>query len=109
MRRTTRMLAWLGLAAGAPILFSGCGTAYDDLYAPLAGETEGTGNNPACSGDPSAKNITDECGVFVSIEGDVSGNGTSGKPWRTLEQAIKEAAAKGKRVYACNNGPYVEA
>src|SRR5215218_7504437 len=100
MRRTAWMLAWFGLAAGAAFGFAGCGTAYDEFYAPLAKPNGPVGVNPACAGEPSGKNITDECGVFVrAATTGAAEDGTREKPFTSLQRAIDEAKAKSKRVY----------
>ncbi|WP_437984594.1 hypothetical protein [Sorangium sp. So ce117] len=61
-----------------------------------------------CDGDPAAAMALDECGVFVSEQGDDDSAGTKGAPVKTLQHAIGLAAhGRGpgepptRRVYAC--------
>jgi hypothetical protein len=66
------------------------------------------GSKPDCSGEPSAKNITESCGVFV--QADAAGateDGTEAHPFKTLQKAIDTAG--GKRVYACASAAFKEA
>ena len=69
----------------------------------------GTGGaKPACSGDPTAKNVIDACGVFA--QSDATGtteDGTQAHPYKTLQKALDSAGTK--RVYACASAPFVEA
>ncbi|WP_437299411.1 hypothetical protein [Sorangium sp. So ce426] len=61
-----------------------------------------------CDGDPTTAPALDECGVFVSEEGDDNSAGTKDAPVRTLQRAVALAAhvrrngqAPTRRVYAC--------
>jgi hypothetical protein len=70
--------------------------------------SSGTGGNPACAGEPSDKNVTEDCGVFA--QADAAGateDGTKAHPYKSLQKAIDNAG--GKRVYACASAPFGEA
>jgi hypothetical protein len=113
MRRTAWMLAWLGLAPGAAVMFTGCGTAYDEFFRPLSelseGASGGSGGNLACAGEPNAVNTTEECGVFARADAmGASDAGTREKPYTTLQAAIEAAAKTTGRVYACSSAPFLE-
>ncbi|WP_438002701.1 DUF1565 domain-containing protein [Sorangium sp. So ce321] len=61
-----------------------------------------------CAGEPGTAPALDECGVFVSEQGNDNSPGTKGAPVRTLQRAIGLAAsgrsngeAPTRRVYAC--------
>ncbi|MDC0681533.1 hypothetical protein [Sorangium atrum] len=61
-----------------------------------------------CDGDPTTAPALDECGVFISEQGDDSRSGTKDAPVKTLQHAIGLAAhGRGhgeeatRRVYAC--------
>ncbi|WP_437617184.1 hypothetical protein WMF20_29285 [Sorangium sp. So ce834] len=67
-----------------------------------------------CEGEPGTAPALDECGVFVSEQGDDNSPGTKGAPVRTLQHAIGLAAhgrsygeAATRRVYACG-GEFAE-
>jgi hypothetical protein len=86
----------------------GCSHYYEDYYLSLVGTGGAGGAKPDCSGDPSAKNVTDACGVFV--QSDATGtteDGTQAHPYKTLQKAVDNA--DGKRVYACAGAPFAEA
>lgn len=116
MRRTAWMLAWLGLAPGAAVMFTGCGTAYDEFFRPLSelgegegGASSGSGINLACAGEPNAVNTKETCGVFARADAmGASEEGTREKPYKTLQAAIEAAANKTGRVYACSGAPFIE-
>jgi hypothetical protein len=107
------------LAASLALHAAGClDTANDcDLNPILAcglwgdggiSSSSGTGGNPACAGEPSAKNVTDACGVFA--QADATGaaeDGSKSHPYKSLQKAIDNAG--GKRVYACASAPFGEA
>ncbi|MDC0742321.1 hypothetical protein [Polyangium mundeleinium] len=66
---------------------------------------------PGCSASPSndAAVLRDECGVFVSNT--VTGSGTAGSsanPFKTIDEAVKEATNRTARVYVCADGDYKE-
>ncbi|WP_437842511.1 hypothetical protein [Sorangium sp. So ce1153] len=68
-----------------------------------------------CDGEPAMAPALDECGVFVSEQGDDESPGTKDAPVRTLQHAIGLAAhgrshaeAPTRRVYACG-GEFAEA
>ncbi|HTN87952.1 MAG TPA: hypothetical protein VL242_29935 [Sorangium sp.] len=68
-----------------------------------------------CDGDPAMAPALDECGVFVSEQGDDESPGIKGAPVKTLQHAIGLAAhgrshgeAPTRRVYACG-GEFAEA
>lgn len=63
---------------------------------------------PECSGDPTAKNVIEACGVFVQADAmGTTEDGSKANPYKTLQKAIDGAA--GKRVYACTSKPFIEA
>lgn len=75
---------------------------------------EGTGGKdgglpPDCNGDPNDKNIIDDCGVFAQVDAPAGGDGSKGKPFSTLADAIKAAQSTGKHVYACGGAAFNEA
>jgi hypothetical protein len=117
--RNGHVLITCGVLLGLAGAWSaGCSHYVDDYYLPLTdprlvdgGHEAGTGGtdggNPDCSGDPSKKNITEACGVFVSAAASPGGTGTRASPYDTLQKAIDNA--NGKRVYACAAMPFSEA
>ncbi|WP_437274618.1 hypothetical protein WME90_25550 [Sorangium sp. So ce375] len=67
-----------------------------------------------CDGDPATAMALDECGVFVSEQGDDNGAGTKRAPVRTLQHAVALASsgrgggeAPTRRVYICS-GAFAE-
>jgi hypothetical protein len=67
------------------------------------------GGKPDCSGDPSTKNVTNDCGVFAQADAPAGGDGTQAKPFVKLADAVATAESAGKRVYACTNKAFAEA
>ncbi|WP_437999877.1 hypothetical protein WMF26_08270 [Sorangium sp. So ce185] len=68
-----------------------------------------------CAGEPATAPALDECGVFVSKQGNDENPGTKGAPVKTLQHAVGLAAsgrgggeAPTRRVYACG-GAFEEA
>jgi hypothetical protein len=125
MRTTMYLAGMVGLMGAAAAVHAGCGTAYDDIYAPLTdprlatpdGGSGGSGGHgggdgglpPECLGDPGDKNITDDCGVFAQADAPTGGDGSKAKPFALLGEAITAAQSAGKRVYACAGAPFAEA
>ncbi|HZF49116.1 MAG TPA: PGRS family protein [Polyangiaceae bacterium] len=59
------------------------------------------GPSPDCVPNKNADPVRDVCGVFVSIAGDDSADGTQKAPVKSLAKAIELAVDAGKPVYAC--------
>ncbi|WP_437294430.1 hypothetical protein [Sorangium sp. So ce426] len=110
--RRMRLLLTVGILStvGAGAL-SGC--AYDDsCYDERLCLTP---PKSLCDGDPATAMALEECGVFVSEQGDDNSAGTKGAPVKTLQHAIGLAThGRGhgepptRRVYACG-GAFEEA
>src|SRR5580692_11179160 len=92
----------LGLTVSAMVYPMGC-----TRVSPSGHDGGEDGPPPSCSGDPSEKNVTEACGVFVSASAPAGGAGTRTSPYDTLQKAIDNAG--GKRVYACATMPFSEA
>jgi hypothetical protein len=75
-------------------------------WAPDAGTD---GGKPDCSGDPSAKNVIDACGVFAQADAPAGGDGRMAAPFAKLADAVAAAQTAGKRVYACTSAAFNEA
>lgn len=110
MRKGYYVVAFLGMLGAASMLAAGCIDYIAENYTPLtdpklatwdAGPDAEGGLPPECSGEPSADNVIDACGVFAQAGAAASGNGSKAKPYATLAEAIAEAQASGKHVYAC--------
>ncbi|WP_437538937.1 hypothetical protein WME79_22770 [Sorangium sp. So ce726] len=98
----------------------GAGTLTGCAYTDLCGEVAACAPDPEpppglCDGEPGTAPALDECGVFVSEQGDDTSPGTKGAPVKTLQHAIRLAAsgrgpgeAATRRVYACG-GVFEEA
>ncbi|WP_438023427.1 hypothetical protein [Sorangium sp. So ce233] len=110
--RRMRLLLTVGtLSTGGAGGLSGC--VYDDSC-----YDERTCLSPPkslCDGDPARAMALDECGVFVSEQGEDSNPGTKEAPVKTLQRAIGLASsgrgngeAPTRRVYACG-GAFKEA
>jgi hypothetical protein len=107
-RGTVVLAALLGSVVATHVM--SCGNTYDEFVAPLldpksatwdAGPDAEGGLPPECNGDPSTKNVIDECGIFVKAGAAAGGDGNKATPFAKLADAIGEAQATGKRVYAC--------
>jgi len=102
-----------GGAAGATVGVGGRAGAAGSGEGGQGGSAGGAGANGGAGGaapgcDPTqspaddACVVSDEVGIFVSPDGDDgTGEGTRAAPYATLGKGIEEAAAAGKRVYAC--------
>jgi hypothetical protein len=109
-RAATSAVALCACGAGT---LAGC--AYTDLCSEVAACTPDPEPPPGlCDGEPDTAPALDECGVFVSEQGDDNSPGTKGAPVRTLPHAIGLAAhgrgrgeAPTRRVYACG-GEFAE-
>ncbi len=80
----------------------------DSRYCPPAG-TGGTDTpEPTCDADPTqnASTVTDQCAVFARAGAASGGDGTKGRPYASLAEAI--ANANGKRVLACSSEAFEE-
>src|SRR5262249_9788122 len=109
MRTAYWIWAPAGLVGFVAILQTGCWSDYNDIYQPLTNLALADGGNPECSGDPSAKNITDTCGVFVQADAPgATEDGTMEHPYKTLQKALSNLHNK-TRVYACASAPFAEA
>ena len=65
--------------------------------------------DPSCFGQPTAENTVEKCGVFARAGADPAlADGTREHPYPTLQKAVSEAAAQGKRVFACTVGSFAE-
>lgn len=89
----------------------GCGTSSTTSSTTGTGGNDGGtgGGKPQCDGDPSGKNVVDDCGVFAQADAAPGGDGSQAKPFAKLADAIAEAQSTGKRVYACAGAPFAEA
>jgi hypothetical protein len=130
MRKGRCLIVLAGLLGPTVVLSAGCIDALADYYTPLtdpklatwndggpeggdAGDSgdggDADGSKPDCSGDPSDTNVIDECGVFAQADATAPGDGSMATPFAKLADAIAEAQAKGKRVYACTSQAFAEA
>ncbi|MRG97336.1 PGRS family protein [Polyangium spumosum] len=68
------------------------------------------GPPPGCTDSPSSNPdvIRNECGFFVSANGDDANAGTAEKPFKTLGKAVDAAKVAKARIYACADGVYAE-
>jgi hypothetical protein len=108
------ILFGVGLAAGAPLLFSGCFDYQDDcvytLQCAQTASSGGTGGGdgglpPSCDPTQSTAAVADSCGLFVSPDGDDNNPGSKTKPLKTLGAAVTQ----GGPIYACTGtSPYTE-
>ncbi len=65
--------------------------------------------DPTCLGPLTPENVIEKCGVFARADADPAlADGTREHPHPTLQAAIDEAAAAGKRVFACTVAPFEE-
>ncbi|MGK3985789.1 hypothetical protein WME99_22270 [Sorangium sp. So ce136] len=111
-----RDLSWRGrelLRSLAPLMLGMAGATgtlgcySDDCAAGFLCESPPPQPGP-CDGDPAMAPALDECGVFVSEQGDDESPGTTDAPVKTLQRAIELAARRRgdgekatRRVYAC--------
>ncbi|MCC6555839.1 MAG: PGRS family protein [Polyangiaceae bacterium] len=107
-RAARRALGLAALLGAGAMLHAGCGTSYDDWYAPLTdpklandGGGGGGGTPVGCVPSENATAVGSECGVFVAMNGNDGAAGTKAEPVATLGEAIARAAERGTRVYAC--------
>ncbi|WP_437281780.1 hypothetical protein WME90_14875 [Sorangium sp. So ce375] len=112
-RRAAMAIVAVALCACGAGTLAGC--AYTDLCSDVAACVPDPEPPPGlCEGEPGTAPALDECGVFVSEQGDDTSPGTKGAPVRTLQHAIGLAAhgrgrgeAPTRRVYACS-GEFAE-
>ncbi|WP_437313113.1 hypothetical protein [Sorangium sp. So ce385] len=110
LRRMRLLLAVGILSTGGAGGLSGCGyddSCYDERVCLSLPKSP-------CDGDPATAPALDECGVFVSEQGDDESPGTKSAPVKTMQHAIGLAAsgrgdgeAPTRRVYACG-GAFAE-
>ncbi|MDI1447196.1 hypothetical protein [Polyangium sp. 6x1] len=117
MRNVHTTLAFVGLLVAAGFgQVVGCAVNPDDCsknnecfengkpYGSVVGPPPGCTDSPKNNRDV----ITNECGYFVSANGDDANAGTAEKPFKTLGKAIDAARSAKARVYACADGAYAE-
>ncbi|XXZ15467.1 hypothetical protein WMF18_12685 [Sorangium sp. So ce315] len=110
----TSVVALAVCVRGASTL-TACAAYSDDCSEKLACAPDPQPPPDLCAGEPGSAPALDECGVFVSEQGNDNSPGTKGAPVKTLQHAIGLAAhgrghgeAPTRRVYACG-GVFEEA
>ena len=114
--KSSSALAFAALLANLVVVATGCSsntaagdTAADpDLAMPGRDGTAEAPKAPPVGGTPSANELTDELGVFVSISGAPNAEGTHSRPLASIQAGIDLAKRVGKRVYVCS-GTFKEA
>ncbi|WP_437804393.1 hypothetical protein [Sorangium sp. So ce693] len=105
-RALAAAVAVVVVAWGASSTLLACTSYRDDCWEVM--ECAPAPEPTFCDGDPATTMALDECGVFVSEQGDDNSAGTKDAPVKTLQHAIGLAAygrghgeAATRRVYAC--------
>jgi hypothetical protein len=112
-------IAFAALLANLAFAATGCGVfGADEPSAPNEAEPSMPERNdapaaetptaPAVGGPASTSELTDALGIFVSLDGQATADGTHDRPLNTIQAGIDKAKAAGKRVYVCT-GAFQEA
>ena len=108
--KSSSALAFAALLANLACVGTGCGASDSASEPATADPTAPARENaaadapkaPPVGGTPSASELTDELGVFVSTGGAPNAEGTRARPLASIQAGIDLAKRVGKRVYVCS-------